>query len=155
MSRSGDLDAAEIVVGVDGSEESLQAVRWALREARLRGDRLVVVTVWQDRSSYDLGHPYPGTVDEQADAARSTLEVAIRAVVDEGSADAIEREVIEGAPALMLCHRAQDADLLVLGARGRGGFASLRLGSVADWCVHHSVAPVLIVPATWAERSRG
>lgn len=147
MDRSGEKDQAGIVVGVDGSDESLAALRWALHESVLREARLVAVTAWHDPSSYDLGHPYPSDLEEHERAARLRLEEAIRTVADEPGAEAIGRQVVQGAPSLMLCQMAEDADLLVLGARGRGEVASLLVGSVADWCVHHSVAPVVIVPA--------
>jgi len=152
MDRLG-TNEGRIVVGVDGSAESLRALRWALREATLRDVTLVAVTAWHDPSSYDLGHPYPRDLEEEEHAARSTLNEAIRAVADEPGAEAIAREVIEGLPSSTLCRMADDADLLVLGARGRGGMASLLVGSVADWCVHHSVAPVVIVPAAGTRKS--
>ena len=152
MNRLG-TNEGRIVVGVDGSDESLSALRWALREATLREARLVAVTAWHDPSSYDLGHPYPSDLEKEEQAAQSTLDQAIQAVADEPGAEAIVREVIEGLPSSTLCRMADDADLLVLGARGRGGMASLLVGSVADWCVHHSVAPVVIVPAAGTRRS--
>ena len=97
MNRLG-TNEGRIVVGVDGSDESVSALRWALREATLREATLVAVTAWHDPSSYDLGHPYPSDLEEEEQAARSTLEQAIRAVADAPGSAAIVREVIEGVP---------------------------------------------------------
>ena len=146
MSERGHNRQARIVVGLDGSDESTEALRWALQECRLRGATLHAVMVWHDPSSYDLGHPYLSDLKQEEQAARARLDETIRAVTDEAEFAAMVRHVVEGEPSLMLCRIAEDADLLVLGARGTGGFASLLRGSVADRCAHHSHVPIVIVP---------
>jgi len=135
------------VVGVDGSEGSLAALRWALEEARLRGANLDVVHAWQ--------YPYVGELAGMAAYAvdRDELEGAARDVlrgsIEHAGSTTVRVEPIlaYGAAASVLLDAAKGADLLVVGSRGRGGFAGLLLGSVSQQCAHHASCPVVIVPA--------
>ena len=137
-----------MLVGVDGSKGSRRALEWALEEARIRGSRVEAVLVWQ--SPYD----FPGDFDffspeddaKLAEGARARLAAAIRETAG-ARAPEIEPVVVEGDPAQALCERAEKAELLVVGSRGRGIFARLALGSVSSKCAHHSPRPVAIVPA--------
>ena len=142
-----------IVVGIDGSPESKQALRWALAEARLRGAQLRVVHTWL--------FPYiaagPG-LDPVLDAdmienARRNAEELVRAELDELGDETvgvdIERAIVEeAAVAPVVLEAAKGAELLVVGSRGRGGFAGLLLGSVSQQCAHHASCPVVIVRAS-------
>jgi nucleotide-binding universal stress UspA family protein len=138
-----------IVVGVDGSEHSRRALRWALEEAELRGATLQAVAAWS--YPYMVGADAVVTsamVDPrelQATAAQS-LEEAIEACATPAQRQSIERTVVEDRPARALLDAARDADLLVVGSRGRGGFKGLLLGSVSSQCVHHAPCPVVVVP---------
>lgn len=141
-----------IVVGVDGSRASQLALRWALGEARLRGATVEAVHVWR----YPVLTYAPG-ISAAPVFAHDDLEAEARAVLDEAVAGAegpavegaaIERLVLEGAASEALVRRAEGADLLVVGHRGRGGFAGLRLGSVAHQCSTHATCPVVIVRDT-------
>ena len=135
-----------IVVGVDGSEESKLALRWALDEARLRRAELVCVHAWS----------YPvltsgGLLPVTADIVDSLGEQAAKLVDDllaelDTSGVAVRKVVVEGAPAALLVDAAREADLLVVGSRGHGGFAGLLLGSVSHQCANHAACPVVIVP---------
>lgn len=129
-----------IVVGVDGSPESEAALRWAAGQARLAGCSLHAVYAW------DLPFGY-GLIDRAAPDwpahAERTLADAVSAAVGEEDAATVQQEVIEGPPAEMLLRRAEDADLLVVGSRGRGGFAGLLLGSVSQHLAAHG--PCLVV----------
>ena len=139
---------ATIVVGVDGSEESKQALRWALGEARLRGARVVALRAWI-YPALAAGGLIPVTTDllEQL-TQNETKELA--ATVEEvaaGETDVqVDQVVVEDAPARALVAASQDADLLVVGTRGHGGFTGLVLGSVSQQCAHHASCPVVIVP---------
>ena len=139
---------ATIVVGVDGSEESKQALRWALGEARLRGARVVALRAWI-YPALAAGGLIPVTTDlvEQL-TQNETKELA--ATVEEvaaGETDVqVDQVVVEDAPARALVAASQDADLLVVGTRGHGGFTGLVLGSVSQQCAHHAPCPVVIVP---------
>ena len=137
--------AKTIVVGVDGSEPSLAALRWALDEARLRGTRVTAVYVWllpilTSRRAALL----PG-LEELRRSAEELLDEAVEAVADAAAGVEVERVVLEGTPPEELVAVADGAELLVLGSRGLGGFAGLLLGSVSQQCAHHARCPVVIV----------
>jgi nucleotide-binding universal stress UspA family protein len=123
---------ADVVVGIDGSDASVEALRLALREARLRGTTLRAVHVWHD--------------DE--DEARSLLAGAIDAVAGETAGIDVEPVLRRSSsPATALAEEAEHADLLVLGTRGRGGLHELLDGSVSFDCRRHAACPVMVVTA--------
>jgi nucleotide-binding universal stress UspA family protein len=139
---------AKIVVGIDGSDESKDALRWAIEEARLRSAEVVAVHAWESPPTVMQPGPAPGfdyvAVDPQV---REAVERHAWAVVEEVAGKGgvpVEPVAVEGPPASALVDAAQDADLLVVGSRGRGGFASLVLGSVSQQVAHHAPCPVLI-----------
>ena len=147
--------AGTIVVGVDGSEPGRAALRFALAEARLRSARLLVVHVWSFEPSFGGdafggGYSFPLDTPEtyrtlQHEAERFLeQEVASQRPVADGVE--VELRVVDGRPAAVLIDAARDADLLVVGARGHGGFAGLLLGSVSMQCAHHAPCPLAIVP---------
>lgn len=131
-----------IVVGVDGSPDSRAALRWAVDEARLRDAPLEAVMAWQ--------RPWPGPrpkIDLVSRLAKTraveALAAALGAVV--GDATGVKRTVVEDRPALALVEASKGAALLVVGARGLGGFAGLAFGSVSQACAHHAPSPLVIV----------
>jgi nucleotide-binding universal stress UspA family protein len=137
-----------IVVGVDGSVHSVAALRWSAREARIRGGDLGTVTavlVWDlfNQRHADGTQRFDPDYDERsADAALlATLEAALGAE----EAAAVARKPVCDVPAQGLTEAARDADLLVVGARGLGGFRGLLLGSVSQQVLHHAHGPVAIV----------
>jgi nucleotide-binding universal stress UspA family protein len=133
-----------VVVGVDGSESSADAVRWAAAQAKLTGAPLRAVATWR-WPNYVTRIP-PG-VDLAADTAQTLREVVTAALA--GYPDlAVTQHVIEGPPGPALLSQAQDASLLVVGARGRAAFPGMLLGSVAEYCVRHGTCPVVVVRAS-------
>ena len=137
-----------IVVGVDGSEGATSAVRWAAREARLRGAKLELVTAWQlptYSGAFSMASIPDELVDELAAEAERRAAEAAKEARDEGGDPDIETRVVEGPPATVLLAAARVADLLVVGSRGLGGFSELLLGSVSHQCAHHAPCPVVIV----------
>ncbi|MGH3022610.1 MAG: universal stress protein [Gaiellaceae bacterium] len=141
-----------IVVGVDHSEGAKAALRFAFGEAKLRQASLRVVHAWQ--LGYVAASFIPGSYPElgdELDALRDAAEVALEATLQEivpaTGAVEIERRVVEGAPAAVLVDESRDAELLVVGSRGLGGFGGLLLGSVSQQCAHHAACPVVIVRA--------
>jgi len=139
-----------IVVGVDGSKCSHSALRFALEEARIRKARLRVVVVWHvPLAAYGAGWapPPPRLTEDSEAAAKEVLEEALGAVKEDGGSVEIEPVVREGQPANVLVEASADAELLVVGSRGRGGFRELMLGSVSQQCAHHARCPVTIVRA--------
>jgi nucleotide-binding universal stress UspA family protein len=136
-----------IVVGVDGSAPSVTALRWAVAEAAHHGAEVIAVSGWElpvvgasEGMGFSLGTLADGL---QAEAQRRLDEVV-------GSLDAgtvtIGKAVEYGSPARLLLEKAADADLLVVGARGLGGFRGLLLGSVSQHCITHAVCPTVVVP---------
>ena len=148
---------AKIVVGVDGSPGGAKALDWALEEARLRGASLHVVHAWMlpliDAlpEPWAVGSPPLGPSDEEVHdhvekAAKAVLDASVDRARSAEPGLAIHGELIEARPVRALLEAARDADLLVVGSRGRGGFAGLLLGSVSAQCVHHAPCPVVVVP---------
>jgi nucleotide-binding universal stress UspA family protein len=138
-----------IVVGVDGSDGAREALRFALAEARLRGADVRAVAAWHvPVAAYGdtFVPPDQAFVDRLESDARRAAERALEAA--DGLADGVDVETVvrEGAPARILLDEAGDADLLVVGSRGLGGFRSLLLGSVSQQCAHHAPCPLVIVP---------
>jgi nucleotide-binding universal stress UspA family protein len=129
-----------IVVGVDGSPESKAALRWAARQARAAGGPLHAVLVGELSLAYGVvDRPEP----DWAAHAERTLSAAVDDALGEDAAS-VHREVLEGPPAEMLLRRATDADLLVIGSRGRGGFTGLLLGSVSQHAAAHAPCPLVV-----------
>ena len=140
-----------IVVGVDGSDGSRQALTWAVEEARVHGGTVEAVHVFSYASQFGYSIdamvvPVPPYDEVKASAAK-VLDEVLEATVPEDAGVEIERHVAEGAAASVLLTRATNADLLVVGTRGYGGFRGLLLGSVSHQCVTHAPCPVVVVPA--------
>jgi nucleotide-binding universal stress UspA family protein len=137
-----------IVVGVDGSPGADAALRWAWDEAQRRHAQLNVVHAWTIPYVGELGWTSAAVVSQDAlkQAAKATLADSLERVVPPGSHVIVHEVIAEGSAAAVLREQANDADLLVVGSRGRGGFAGLVLGSVSQQCAHHSPCPVVIVP---------
>jgi nucleotide-binding universal stress UspA family protein len=136
-----------IVVGIDGSPGARTALRFALHEAQLRGADLRVVAAWQLPAMAYAGGVGPGDPElygELEHAARGNATYALERV-DAGGVE-ITTVVREGSAAHVLLEEAADADLLVVGSRGLGGFRGLLLGSVSQQCAHHAPCPLVIVP---------
>lgn len=135
-----------IVVGVDGSSGAREALRLALEEARLRGATLRVVTAWHiPPMAYSGGFVVPFDRREFEENAEAVGEKVLDAFPEETAGVKVQRVAREGQAAHVLLEEAKDADLLVVGSRGHGGFAGLLLGSVSQQCAHHASCPVVIV----------
>jgi nucleotide-binding universal stress UspA family protein len=136
-----------IVVGVDGSENSVRALQWAGEQARLTGSEVHAVHVWEfpymEVAPPMLGMTVPPHEDLEA-AAKARLDDAVtRAQLPRDVR--VEGIVADGSPARVLLDAAKGADLLVVGARGHGGFLGLLTGSVATQAVNHATVPVVVV----------
>jgi nucleotide-binding universal stress UspA family protein len=126
---------SHIIVGIDGSDDSINAYRWAIDEARRRDAELTALFAWELPM---VGIPGAFDRDELEGMAKKFLNgVHITRVVAQGD---------PSASLLEACKRT-DAEMLVLGSRGRGGFAGLLLGSVGQECASHAPCPVLICKA--------
>jgi nucleotide-binding universal stress UspA family protein len=135
-----------VLVGVDGSPESAAALEYAVAEADRRGARLRVVSTYFPEYSVH-GHSRPVTVAEPA--IEVEVEAQTRRMVEDALGGAasppVEIVVAAGPAANVLIDRSGEVDVLVLGHRGRGGFASMLLGSVSLQCVLHAQCPVIVV----------
>jgi nucleotide-binding universal stress UspA family protein len=148
--RSGTADgedAGRLVVGVDGSDSSARALGWALAEGRLRRARVDVVHAWLP--PYVMPAPYAGMPLDLEAAEKAAGELVDRLLDREDLARQpalVERIAVRGTPARAILETALGADLVVLGTRGRGGFAGLLLGSVTHHVAHHASCPLVVVP---------
>ena len=137
-----------IVVGVDGSKCSDAALEVAAEEASLREARLIIISAWEvPQSAMMVLNAAPGMLESFEAEAKTIVEYAVAKVREAHPTIAlVEGKAPSGHPASMLLKEAQDATLLVVGSRGRGGFAGLLLGSVSQQVIHHSPCPVIVVP---------
>jgi nucleotide-binding universal stress UspA family protein len=142
----------DIVIGMDTSAGAAAALRWAVGEAEGRGWTVTALLAW---GLLDQPHARP---DEGFDPryteadARDALDAAIDAAVGADAGSKIERRVTTDLPARALVAAAEGARLLVVGARGVGGFKRLLLGSVSEQCLHHAPCPVAVVHADRPDR---
>lgn len=135
-----------IVVGIDGSEGAHAALRFAAEEARIRGASLDIVSVWQVPVTGALPlHAVSYDEKPYESAARHVLSAAYEELTAEVSNTPPETTAIRGDAASALVEHAKDADLIVVGSRGRGGFAGLLLGSVSRQVSHTAPCPVVVV----------
>lgn len=139
-----------IIVGIDGSDHSRHALEWAIGEAAVRHAALTVLTVQQAVAGY-WGGPvlYPGDQDltEKArEIAQEETDRTLEKTGPESRPSSVTVRAIAGLPAEALLEAAADADLLVVGSRGAGGFKRLLLGSVSLQVTHHAHCPVVVIP---------
>jgi nucleotide-binding universal stress UspA family protein len=136
-----------IVVGVDGSPGSRTALKWAAAEAADHGADLTVVNVWEHTLAPPAGsvsvseHYVPDASQRTAD----DLVQVIREELGDEPSVIVQPRVKQGSPAKMLIEESADADLLVVGTRGHGGFAGLVLGSVSQHVAAYARCPVVVV----------
>jgi nucleotide-binding universal stress UspA family protein len=136
-----------VLVGVDGSGESGAALKYAVAEANRRGARLRVVSTYFPEYSVH-GRTQPLTSSEAAievDVEKETRRMVEDALAGESPQPPVEIVVAAGPAAGVLIDGSREVDVLVLGHRGRGGFASMLLGSVGLQCVQHAHCPVIVV----------
>lgn len=135
-----------VVVGVDGSEQSKLALRWAVDYAKTVGARVRAVIAWRWPISMVVALPVVEVFEPKQEALKR-LEAAVTDVLGDGpSGDVdVQVEAIYGAPVPVLLEAAAHAVLLVVGSRGHGGFHGLLLGSTGEHCVRHAICPVVVV----------
>lgn len=141
---------AGITVGIDGSHDAHRALEWAVKEAAIRHVPLTVVTVHEVAVSGWTGHPIILPMDQPdvekfRQAAEETVAKAL-AQLGESQPASVTVRAVNGLAAQELIEASRDADLLVVGSRGGGGFARLMLGSIGDKVMRHAHCPVVVVP---------
>jgi nucleotide-binding universal stress UspA family protein len=139
-----------ILVGVDGSAHSKDALEWAAKEAALRHTSLTVLTVrqavadvWGSTSHYQGDE----SLIEKARVAAQAETDSVLSTLGDGRPESVTVKATQGIPAEEILNEGADADMIVLGSRGGGGFARLLLGSVSSTVVEHAKVPVMILPA--------
>jgi len=143
MDKDTFSEKGKIVVGYDGSKYARGALAYAAKEALLRRSSLILAMAWQ-LNAYDLGVTQDAMETLQKSALDTLKEGA--AYLERNYPDVVfEKKLLEGESAYALLELASQADLFVVGARGKGGFSALLLGSVSDQLIHHAKIPVLVV----------
>ena len=138
-----------ILVGIDGSGHSQRALEWAIKEAAIRHAPLTVLTVHQAVRGYFSGvAEYPGdtTLTQKAREAAQAETDKVLAVLGEFRPESVTVRAVHGIPAEELIEASRDADMVVVGERGAGGFERLVMGSVSSQVAHHAHCPVVIIP---------
>lgn len=143
-----------IVVGVDGSDASREALRWAAEEAKLRSAPLVAVHAWSFVPPQPIGDPgmlavpagdLPGQLEAERRAAEGVLEEALADALAAASGIEVERKLLEGDAAEALVAESESAQLVVVGSHGRSGLRAALLGSVSRHVTSHASCPVVVV----------
>jgi nucleotide-binding universal stress UspA family protein len=139
-----------ILVGVDGSAHSKDALEWAAKEAALRHTSLTVLTVrqavadvWGSTSHYQGDE---SLIEKSRVAAQAEAD-SVLSTLGDARPESVTVKATQGIPAEQILNEGADADMIVLGSRGGGGFARLLLGSVSSTVVEHAKVPVMILPA--------
>ncbi|WP_322770501.1 universal stress protein [Frankia sp. Cr1] len=137
-------DARPVLVGVDGSENSIKALRWAAQEAALRGVTLRVRHAWMPMPMIYAGYITAVEGSAMEEAAQAVLDETLKTLPDLEDLT-LDAGIMICSPGTGLIHDAADAQLLVVGARGHEGFAELLLGSTGHRCAHHAPCPVAVI----------
>jgi nucleotide-binding universal stress UspA family protein len=132
-----------IVVGIDGSAASEEALHWAARQADFTHSDLEIVTTWDWPPSYGWAVPFPAGFDPES---------GVQAMVEKAASDGRNRHpsigitirALQGHPAPILVEASKGADLLVVGSRGHGEFVGMLIGSVSEYCATNAHCPVLV-----------
>lgn len=130
-----------VLVGVDGSEQSVKAACWAADYVEKFNGSLRVLAVWMYPAAY--GYEIVDPNDHPEETARQNVEKTIAAL--HLASDQVTPALRPGPAARTLIEESAEADLLVVGSRGRGAFTGMLLGSVSTHCVHHAHCPVVVV----------
>ncbi|MFF8373123.1 universal stress protein [Streptomyces lydicus] len=141
-------ETGRIVVGVDGSGSSKQALRWAVRQAELTEGVVEAVTAWDLPQFHgSLGWMPPSSGDQAAleSQARRELTEAVEETVGSHPPVEVRAIVRHGTAASVLLDAAHGASMLVVGSRGLGGFSGMLLGSVAQHCTQQAACPVVVI----------
>ncbi len=139
-----------VLVGLDGSPQAELALRWAIREAKAWDAELTAVTAVPVTAGSGTMAWLPAAVDHEQvlEDVATALDVLIdRVAASEPGAPTIKRTVLDGTGAQLLTESSAQTDLVVVGSRGRGGFAGLLLGSTSQAVLHHATCPVMVVTA--------
>lgn len=139
-----------VVVGDDGSDCAAHVLRYALEEARRRGATLHVIRAWSIATAVrpdDLPIGYVASLQELESATLAAEQQRIAELLGATPEAPVDIHVVHGPSPQVLITASETADIVVVASRGRGGFANLVLGSVADQVIRHAASPVVVVRA--------
>ncbi len=141
-----------IIVGVDGSPNAALALQWAVAEGRLRDLPVTAVLAWGHLTQHQavVGPSFDPAYDREA--AATALKTYVHEALAVDDFDRVRQAVVNDLSTRALLSLAEEADLLVVGSRGLGGFRTLLLGSVSSQCLHHARCPVAVVHEGWVQR---
>jgi nucleotide-binding universal stress UspA family protein len=147
MTESSSTPEPHVVVGVDGSAESIAALAWAARYAASTGATISAVHAWHYPAAGPVpaGRPPQSITDQVLQMMQETLDNALTEVFGTNKPERVSTKVAYGHPAMVLVNESEGADLLVVGNRGHGAFHGMMLGSVSIHCVTTARCPVLVV----------
>ncbi|MFQ4149420.1 universal stress protein [Arthrobacter sp. LAPM80] len=131
-----------IVVGVDGSPESVLALKWAQTLAGVLEATITAVTAWHFETAFG---PYSASEWDPESDTQQVLDTALTQAFGDQFPSGLRAQAIRGRPAQVLIDEAKSAKMLIVGSRGHGGFAGMLLGSVSSACAEHASCPVLVV----------
>jgi nucleotide-binding universal stress UspA family protein len=145
---------SKIVVGVDGSRQSTEALRWALDYAS-SDDQIVATHAWQIPPMSGFEFPAYDPADVELYANELVKRVIAETVPTDSDGPEITTSIHHGHPGRVLIDESAGAALLIVGSRGFGGFRGLLLGSVSTYIVHHATCPVVVIPHDGQEPAEG
>lgn len=134
----------EIVVGVDGSESSKYALKWAARLAPSLGATIHAIVAWEYPIVFNLEAGLPGAWQPDV-TAKEILNETLDTVFGKERPAGLKGSISQGHPTFVLLDASKKAEMLIVGSRGLGGFSGLLLGSVSSACAEHAKCPVLVV----------
>ena len=136
-----------IIVGIDGSGYSRRALEWATSEAAIRRMPLTVLAVHQPAAAAECWGHDADIAEHASKAAREEADSVLETLGAGARPASVSVRAVVGLPAEEILSAARDADMIVVGARGSGGFKKLLMGSVTTQVTHHAHCPVVVVPA--------
>jgi nucleotide-binding universal stress UspA family protein len=147
MTDAGGSLQQHVVVGVDGSPESIEALRWAARYAAATDATISAVHAWHYPAAgpAPAGRPPQAITDQVRELMQETLDKALTEVFGTTTPERVSTKVANGHPAMVLVNESAGADLLVVGHRGHGAYHGMLLGSVSIHCVATALCPVVVV----------
>jgi nucleotide-binding universal stress UspA family protein len=138
------LVQGHLVVGIDGSESSKNALRWAVKLSPAISETIDVFVIWEYPAMLGWEGGIPDWLRPDEDA-KKVLDATLKSVFGEVLPKGLVGRIHQGHAASVLLEASKSAAMLVVGSRGHGGFSNLLLGSVSSACAEHAVSPVLIV----------
>lgn len=132
-----------IVVGIDGSQESKNALHWAVQQGKKQNSAVHAVAVWHHPVQFGFQRMFPD--DELQEQAQKAVDEAVSEATKDVSGCEVETRIQRGHTPSVLLAASRTAEMLVLGYRGRGSVSGVMLGSVVLHCVQHASCPVVVI----------